>query len=135
MTQLGYTDPGVPNTTSRTAQTGGPSCDWLMPDSSKTAHVGIQRASSGQNNGGVAKIVSLNGSLYGFVELTSVAGYPAAYADSSDRRSRGTCYMYVGITDDLTFSVSDDRYQGQQDSCGTVQQLAAQVIGTLKGGS
>lgn len=135
LTQLGYTDPGTPNTTSATAVAGGPSCQWLMPDSSKTIDVGIQRSSSGKDNGGVAKILSLNGSLFSFAEPTTVSGYPAAYADTQDDRPRGACTLWVGIQDDLTFSVADDRYSDAQDSCDTANQIAAAVISKLQGGS
>ncbi|GHF48985.1 hypothetical protein FHX82_001243 [Amycolatopsis bartoniae] len=135
MSQLGFPDPGVPNTTSQTAITGGPACDWYMPDSSKSIHVGIQRSSSGNDNGGIAKILSLNGSLFSFAELTDVSGYPAAYADTQDDRPKGACTLWVGIQDDLTFSVATDRYSGAQDSCDTAKQIAASVITTLQGGS
>lgn len=135
LNQLGYTDPGTPNTASGTSVTGGPSCDWIMPDSSKNIHIGIQRSQSGQDNGGVAKILSLNGSLFSFAEPTEVSGYPAVYADTQDDRPRGTCSLWVGIEDDLTFDAVTDRYSGEQDSCDTAKQIAAAVITKLQGGS
>ncbi|UIJ58590.1 DUF3558 domain-containing protein [Amycolatopsis acidiphila] len=135
ITQLGYTDPGTPNTTSQTAVTGGPSCQWIMPDSAKTINIAIQRSSSGTDNGGIAKILSLNGSLFSFAEPTDVSGYPAAYADTQDDRPRGACSLWVGIQDDLTFLVATDQYSGAQDSCDTAKQIAAAVISKLQGGS
>ncbi|HJQ46535.1 MAG TPA: DUF3558 domain-containing protein [Amycolatopsis sp.] len=134
LTQLGYTEPGTPNLTSQTAVTGGPSCDWFITGSSKNFGVGVQRTSGGQDNGGISKIESLNGSLFAFVEPTAVDGYPAAYADVSDRRANGACTLWVGITDTLTFSVGTDRYNGAQDSCDAAKQIAAAVITTLQGG-
>lgn len=132
LTQLGYPEAGTPNLTHPAS---GPSCDWYLPGSSKNFGVGIQRTGNGQDNGGIAKIASLQGSLFSYVDMTSVRGYPAAFADTSDRRAKGSCTLWVGITDTLTISASTDRYGTEQDSCGVATQVAGAVLDTLRGGS
>ncbi|WP_091504531.1 DUF3558 domain-containing protein [Amycolatopsis sacchari] len=132
ISQLGYSDPEP------SAAHGplGPGCGWIDV---RTAHgknlnvaVGVI---DGKGDGGIARVQSLNGSLYGFVEPTEISGYPAAYADTTDRRGQGKCALVVGVTDDSTFSVDTDGYSGQQDSCAAAEQVAAAVITTLQGGS
>ncbi|WAL67035.1 DUF3558 domain-containing protein [Amycolatopsis cynarae] len=132
LSQLGYTAPGTPNMTNSTA---GPACNWYMAGSSKNFGVGVQRTRSGQDNGGIAKIASLKGSLFSYVDMTNVKGYPAAFADTGDRRASGSCTLWVGITDKLTISASTNRYGTEQDSCGVARQVAGAVLDTLQGGS
>jgi hypothetical protein len=133
VTQLGYSDPEPSDANGAL----GPGCGWIDV---RTAHgknfnvaIGIL---NGKGNGGIAKVYSLNGSLFSFVEPTSdVSGYPAVYADTTDRRTQGKCALIVGVTDDVTFSVDTDGYSGAQDSCDTAKQIAAAVITKLQGGS
>lgn len=131
--QLGYSDP-EPSTA---ASPLGPGCGWIDTRTShgRNFNVAIGFA-NGKGNGGIAKIYALNGSLFGFVEpAPDVSGYPAAYADTTDRRTQGKCSINVGVTDEITFSVDTDGYSGAQDSCDTANQIAAAVIGKLYGGS
>lgn len=113
----------------------GPGCAWASTASTPSRSLGVSVQSDGtKGNGGIANVLKLNGSLYAFVELTSVSGYPAAYADMRDDRAQGKCSMLVGVTDDVTFGVNVQGYSGAQDSCDTVNQVAASVITTLQGG-
>jgi hypothetical protein len=132
ITQLGYSNPDPSNATSAI----GPGCGWIDVRTSKGRNINVAIGIlNGKGNGGIAKIYTLNGSLFSFVEPTEVSGYPAAYADGSDLRSKGKCEIWVGATDDVTFSVNADGYSGAQDSCDTAKQIAAAVITKLQGGS
>jgi len=67
---------------------------------------------------------------------TSVAGYPAVFADVGDLRSQGTCVLNTAVSDSLyfmiQFSVSDSSLISQ--SCNLAQQAATDVIKNLGGG-
>ena len=133
VSQLGYSNP-----TPTTADSPfGPGCGWIDISGAKPKNfsVGVQIL-KGQRNGGLASVYKTHDSGgYAYADSTDVSGYPAAFADTQDRRDQGKCSVYVGIADDLTFSAGVDGYSGAQDSCDTAKQIAASVITTLQGGS
>ncbi len=131
MTELGFTKPGKPNVNTSTS-TGGPSCAWLAGAKGNT--VAILTGNRDRGAGGLVTIYANKGALYAFVEpAPDVEGYPAVYAQATDHRSRGECGIFVGIADDLVFTVHNTGYQGEQDSCAAAQKVAAAVVKTLKG--
>ncbi|WP_246271712.1 DUF3558 domain-containing protein [Amycolatopsis acididurans] len=131
ISRLGFSDP----TSTGAGDALGPGCSWVNTTNAHSKGLGVSVQTDGnKGNGGMAKIIKLNGSLYAFVEPTSISGYPAAYADSRDDRPQGKCGLFVGVTDDVTFAVDVQGYSGAQDSCDTVNQVAASVITTLRGG-
>lgn len=133
LSQLGYTDP----TPTAADSPFGPGCGWIDVSGSnpKNFSAGLQIL-KGKRNGGLSSIYQTrDGGGYAFADPTEVSGYPAAFADTQDRRTQGKCSVYVGIADDLTFSVGVDGYQNAQDSCDTAKQIAAAVITKLQGGS
>jgi hypothetical protein len=64
-------------------------------------------------------------------EPTEVNGFPAVYADVTDRRSEGDCGITVGITDDTVFRVFRQRSDGPQP-CEEAKAVAEQVLDNLK---
>jgi hypothetical protein len=72
---------------------------------------------------------------FAYFEPTTVAGYPAVFSDRDDLRPQGLCIIVVGLTDTLTFSVSEDGELDQQGACDRAKQVAEAALTTLGGGS
>jgi len=132
MADLGYTSPGEPDVSTATSS-AGPTCAWIK--GGKSTAVGILTGNRDRGAGGLATIYhNKQTGHFAFVEpAPEVEGYPAVYADVQDQRSSGKCVMYVGIADDLTFTVKSGGYEGGQDSCDAAQKVSAAVVKTLKG--
>ncbi|KAA9165759.1 DUF3558 domain-containing protein [Amycolatopsis acidicola] len=131
--QLGFSNPEPTGADSAF----GPGCGWIdvRTSHSRNFNVNIQ-VLKGKRNGGLASVYKTrDAGGYDFAEPTDVSGYPAAFADTQDRRTEGKCSVYVGIADDLTFSAGVDGYDNAQDSCDAAKRIAAAVITTLQGGS
>ena len=111
----------------------GSFCGWISETDDKTLTVSIPTVTNGKNGGIAAVYKTRDAGGYRFADPTEVSGYPAAFADTTDRRAQGKCTVYVGISDDVVFAAGVDGFQGEQDSCGAAQQVAAAVIATLKG--
>ena len=73
------------------------------------------------------------GGWKGYWEETSVAGYPGVFAFTTDARPRGSCNLFVGISEPLAFAVGTDGRLKEQ-SCDLAKQVAAAVVETLKRG-
>lgn len=129
VSQLGFSNPTATDST----DVLGSGCDWIDTKNSRSMSVALGIL-HGNPNGGIAKIMQLNGSLFTFVEPFEVSGYPAAYADGQDRRAQGNCNVFVGATDEVAFSTNVIGYTNAQDSCGAAKQIAAAVITKLQGG-
>lgn len=139
VSRLGYVDPGEPDTgkTSSSAKLSGPGCSWTAPDSIKAVDINIQTGNRKNELGGLQGLFdAYERGQYVYWESTTVTGYPAAYNDAVDLRDSGVCSLSIGIADDLTFSVTAAGYTDQPNqACTDAEQVAEQVIATLKGGS
>ncbi|MDV6011128.1 DUF3558 domain-containing protein [Haloechinothrix sp. LS1_15] len=90
---------------------------------------------------GLSHIYSLNeqGTTELFAEAEDIDGYPAVFASKRDRRDLGYCDVYVGIQDDITFTIqlsaSDDRNAHHDTPCESAYELAELGMETLHGGA
>lgn len=136
-TSLGYTQPGIPDTTSQTATIiAGQGCSWLIPAESKMIQVQVLLENRDANAPGLAKTFSQHEKgLIAYADPTTVSGYEAAYADVTDERPRGNCALLVSVSDTQTLNARASGYSGAQDSCDTAKQLAEAMVKTLQGGS
>ncbi|TKG60447.1 DUF3558 domain-containing protein [Prauserella endophytica] len=139
MNELSYTEPGKALTADEnsTAALSGPGCGWNVRGHGQSVVVGIQTGNQQDGMGGLQGIYDgYQDGQFEYYEPTTVDGYPAAFSDISDNRDRGSCAMYVGIADDLTYSVYAGPYGDDPDAaCPVVEQVAGAVIETLKGGA
>jgi len=118
------------------AAPAGPACNW---DSSAVygAHIGV--VFSTVTNLGLTGYYRAKGTNYPFFrELAAVGGYPAvAYDSVGDRSSKGACDIAVGTSDRETVAIaiqqSNDKI-GEKDACESARDVAASVIGNLRGG-
>ncbi|WP_216209396.1 DUF3558 domain-containing protein [Amycolatopsis aidingensis] len=136
LTGLGYTKPGDAKTSKADQMLAGPSCGWHVRGKMESLSVGLQTGNRDAGAGGLAGLyAAFQDGQFGYYESAEpIDGYPAAYADGSDGRPRGYCRLWVGIADDLTFTVGASGYDTEQNSCGTARQVASAVLDTLKGG-
>ena len=135
ISSLGYPDPGKFHPADNTPLgQAGPGCYWIASDA-RSVQMTLGTVSRERGAGGLAGFYRSHAAgVLPFLEpAPDVDGYPAVYIDIRDRRSSGSCHISVGIADDLEFAVATQGYQGEQDSCGAVQQVAGAVIKTLKG--
>lgn len=134
MTSLGFTAAGEPHVGQSASEKAGPGCAWIGSDGLSALLI-LETANRDKGTGGLTgQYTAKDSGALGFLEpAPDVDGYPAVYADLSDRRAKGNCALVVGIADDLAFSATTSGFQGQQGSCGAAQQIAAAVLKTLKG--
>jgi hypothetical protein len=64
-----------------------------------------------------------------------VNGYPGVLADTHDGRPSGSCSLWVGITDQLAFTVVTSITTGanKANTCTSAQHVGEAVITHLKG--
>lgn len=75
-------------------------------------------------------------STFSYWQPTTIAGYPAVYADAlGDHRSDGDCVLYVGASDQLAFFTEYDNPGDAAHACPLAGKAAADVIANLKGGA
>jgi hypothetical protein len=132
---LGYTDPGQPHTAAAADTAAGPYCGWIIGAEGVSVQVGLLTGNRARGRGGLAGLYAGQAAgQVGFIgPAQPVAGFPAVYTGTRDRRAQGDCGLDVGIADDLVFSVAALGYQGAQDSCHVAETVATAVVGTLKG--
>lgn len=111
----------------------GPYCSWPEGDTNLSA--GIQSGNTERGTGGLAGLrLSYEQGRYKLWEETSNSGYPAVYLGVADRRAEGSCQLAVGVSEDMTFTVSADVYSEDPESaCRVVDEVAADVIQNLRG--
>ncbi|TVT39857.1 DUF3558 domain-containing protein [Amycolatopsis rhizosphaerae] len=130
--KMGFSDPS-PNTGSDGRR--GVGCGWIDTENARNINISIGM-SDGKGFGGMRNVYAGKGTLLKFLEpAEDVSGYPAAYGGVQDRRSRGDCSLYFGVTDDIALSADAGGYHNAQDSCAAARQIATAVIATLQGGS
>jgi hypothetical protein len=122
---------GKSDTDSAVARNAGPSCKWSNIDTS----TGIDVQFVTGNKNGLADVYRTHeeGKWKAYWEETSVAGYPGVFADVTDLRPRGSCNLFVGISDTLAFGIGTTGRLKEQ-SCDLAKQVAAAVVETLKRG-
>jgi hypothetical protein len=112
----------------------GPGCSWRIGTDSSTS-VGIAYLVSVKT--GLSNMYALNDTgswKNGYFEPTEIDGYPAAFADGSDLRTKGDCVLTVGITDQLFFNVVVQTRPGS-DACTATRNVASKVLTTIRGRS
>jgi hypothetical protein len=129
MKTFGISKPGKPDTESEIANRVGPGCTWTA-DSAVNSTIGFGFTTG--NKHGLSDIYR-GRSRFDYFEETTVEGYPAVFNGAPDSRAQGVCGITVGITDTLTFLLSEQGGRKGQGSCDRAKQVAAAVIATLKG--
>jgi hypothetical protein len=106
------------------------SCNWT---STQFPGNGISVAPMTQNKNGLSDIYAQK-AQQAYFEPTTIEGYPAVYADKSDNRASGTCFVWVAVTDQLAVSVGGIFGSGQHksDPCGFLGNVATAVVNHLK---
>lgn len=120
---------GTSDTDSSLAKSSGPGCFWTNSDSRSTVGFGFMTG----NKNGLSDTYRGRDRFRGYFTPTDVDGYPAVFNDVGDYRADGTCGMTTGISDTLTFIVSERGRLGVK-SCDRVRQIASMVIKTVKSG-
>jgi hypothetical protein len=122
---------GEPDTDSAIARHTGPSCGWTNSDTS----TGIDVHFVTGNKNGLADVYRTHqeGDWKGYWEVTTVDGYPGVFTFTTDGRPRGSCNLFVGISETLAFAAATDG-RLKEKSCDLAKQIAAAVVETLKRG-
>ena len=87
-----------------------------------------------QNKGGISDIYDQQ-SRQAYFQPVTVNGYPGVFADTQDGRPSGSYTLWVGITDQLAFTVGVSITTGQNKAtpCASAQKIGEAVITHLKG--
>jgi hypothetical protein len=135
LSSLRFSDAGTVQLKDDGFGAAGPSCGWQIHGEGVSMLVIIGTGNRDRGVGGLAGLYGGHdrGQLPFLEPAPEVEGYPAIYVDLRDRRAIGNCSMSVGVADDLAIAVDSGGYQGESDSCAAARQVAAAVIGTLKG--
>jgi hypothetical protein len=89
-----------------------------------------------ENKNGMSDIYANNDAhRYQFFQPLTIAGYPAADAESADDRSTGTCAIVVGVTDQLAVLLLTQIGAGvnKTNPCPIAEKVGAAMIEHLKG--
>jgi uncharacterized protein DUF3558 len=62
-----------------------------------------------------------------------IEGYPAVFADFSDRRNSGTCALNLGVSDTSVLAIDYDQDDLGSTSCDKTQAIARAVVESLRG--
>lgn len=128
---FGVSKAGKPDTDSEIAKRVGPGCAWIAdPEVNSTISIGFMTA----NKNGLSDTYRSR-SRFDYFEETTVDGYPAVFNGAPDGRPQGICGITVGISDQLTFFISEQGGRKGQASCDRARDVATAVIMTLKGGA
>ncbi|SEP54147.1 Protein of unknown function, partial [Amycolatopsis saalfeldensis] len=76
-------------------------CGWT---SSGNAQNRIDAGAVPQNKGGISDIYDQK-AKQAYFEPVTIGGYPGVFADTQDGRASGSCTLWVGVTDQLAWSV------------------------------
>lgn len=113
----------------------GPSCEWDVSGGIDSIFVQVQTGNRDAGSGGIVGPYEAHESGdMAYWNPVTVSDYPAVFAGRTDNRDNGECSMFVGIRDDLTFSVIsgpiDDK---SENACRRTKRVAEHVIDTLEG--
>nr|WP_245915346.1 DUF3558 domain-containing protein [Amycolatopsis sulphurea] len=105
-------------------------CAW----SGEIRENGVSVGAVPQNKGGISDIYAKKAKS-AYFEPVTVNGYPGVFADIQDGRLSGSCSLWVGITDQLAFTVitSINIGQNKAHACRSAQKTAEAVVTHLKG--
>ncbi|MDT8915489.1 DUF3558 family protein [Amycolatopsis sp. PS_44_ISF1] len=106
-------------------------CGW---NSSATAQNRVNAGAVPENKGGISDIYSQK-SRQAYFQPVTVDGYPGVFADTQDGRASGSCTLWVGLTDQLAYSVVTSLTVGphKSDPCPIARKVGEAVITHLKG--
>lgn len=113
----------------------GPTCHWNVPAVSQ-AGVGVTFFKTTQL--GLTGIYQAKNSTYRFfAPLDSIDGYPTvAFGTVDERNTKGRCLLALGTSDtqqvDIAISLSEENI-GKKDPCTAAHDVAAKVLGNLRG--
>lgn len=128
-TQFKADSSGEPHTTDSAAQGSGPYCDWTtVRGTDSLFSVGFVT----KNSHGLSDLYR-GRKQFAYFEKTEVDGYPGVFADAGDGRAGGSCQVFVGISDSLTFRSVEIGRLDAAGSCGRAVDIARAVLMTLKG--
>lgn len=130
LNELGVRGAGVPTTTGAVADSVGPYCSWKT-DPALGDSIGVGFVTG--NKGGLSDSYRIRKELEYF-QPTTIDGYPAVFADRTDRRSDGECNIVVGITDTLTFRAWESGSLSSHEACDRAKQVAAAALATMREG-
>jgi hypothetical protein len=110
----------------------GQDCDWRSNQGGRLT-VSILDG----NPRGLSSTYAAKAQFKLFEPLPDVEGQPIAIADATNRRAQGECRVVVGLSDQLTFSVtltqSADKV-GTVDPCEVAARVAGIALKTIKAG-
>ncbi|MBB4688625.1 DUF3558 domain-containing protein [Amycolatopsis jiangsuensis] len=106
-------------------------CRW---ESAGTRMNSVAVGAVPQNKGGISDIYDQK-ATQAYFEPFSASGYPGVVAAADDLRSHGTCSVWVGITDQLAFTVVTSITTGANKAtpCKSAQKVSEAVVTHLKG--
>ncbi|MET8994994.1 DUF3558 domain-containing protein [Amycolatopsis sp. NPDC004169] len=115
----------------------GPTCSW---DSVDVSQAGIGVIFMNADRLGLASVYAARGKQYQFFQpMESLDGFPTvAYGVSDERSSRGRCAVAIGVSDTQAVDVhvaQSEKNIGRKDPCSAAHDIAAQVLGNLRGGN
>lgn len=86
------------------------------------------------NKNGLSDIYATKGN-FAYFEPTTVDDYPGVYASPTDNRSGGDCQLWVGVSDELSVSVSAQIGEGpnKTNPCPATERVATAMIDHLQG--
>ncbi|MPY97802.1 MAG: DUF3558 domain-containing protein [Actinophytocola sp.] len=117
----------------------GPRCNWHAKNHGPDVGLAINTVHRDNGTGGIKGVY--DGKEAGLIDrlepvkIPGNSGYPAAFAGGDDEFSRGRCPLAVGITNELSFTVSVTNRERPKQACSAVLKVAASVLDTLKKGS
>jgi hypothetical protein len=113
----------------------GPTCHWNVPAVSQ-AGVGVTFFKTTQL--GLTGIYQAKDSAYQFFQpLDPIDGYPTvAFGTTDERNTKGRCLLALGTSDtqqvDIAVSLSETNI-GKKDPCTAARDVAAKILGNLRG--
>jgi len=109
----------------------GPNCKWRSATSQFNV---VYLSPMTINKNGLSDIYAAKAN-FAYFEPTTVNGYPGVYASPTENRSGGDCQLWVGVTEQLSVSVSDQIGDGpnKTNPCLVTERVATAMINHLQG--
>ncbi|MCI2421698.1 DUF3558 domain-containing protein [Saccharopolyspora sp. K220] len=128
--QLGFDAPGVQK---ESGGTPPPSCRWDEGPAGPALEVQFVLL----NDAGLSTTYERRDQFAFWQEVPPIDGYPAVVLDArgDPRFAYGSCPLYVGVTDQLEFSIFGSVFgdqRGKVDPCELTRQAAALMLQTMK---
>ncbi|WP_410597990.1 DUF3558 domain-containing protein [Amycolatopsis sp. lyj-23] len=115
----------------------GPTCSW---DSADVSQAGIGIIFVTADHLGLTSVYQAKDTKYRFFQpMESLDGFPiVAYGVTDERATRGRCAVAIGVSDTQAVDMhvaQSERNIGKKDPCVVAHDIAAQVLGNLRGGN